>query len=175
MQPLVKYGKTIRFRGNSIVQRMLDECQAHGVGLNEILSVEYDQREVDQFYQLLGYSLDMYEELSLVSNKSVAAAKRRARRLNLGKEYRIVELAREWAGLLAKSYQDNNQTLSMTIVEAMDRADDALIILQNQGRIRGATTFKCKTFVNEFVRALRRRHCILDKTEPPKFQGVDHG
>lgn len=81
MQPLVKFGRTVRFKANPIVRKMLDLCREHGVGLNEILADEYAQQDVEQFYQLLGYSLDMYEELSFISDRSVATAKRRAKHL----------------------------------------------------------------------------------------------
>ena len=84
MQPLEKHGKTICFKSNMVVRRMLTLCRERGIGLNEILLPEHPREDVEQFFQLLGYSLDGYEELSVISNESVAAARRRAARLAKG-------------------------------------------------------------------------------------------
>ena len=87
MQPLMKDGKTVRFKPNHVVLKLLELARERGIGLNELLQPEYAQQDVEQFYQLIGYSLDMYEELSFISDKSVAAAKRRALIIDKWKEH----------------------------------------------------------------------------------------
>jgi hypothetical protein len=85
MQPLERVDGAVRFRPNRIVLQMLAICRAHSHGLNEILLGEYSQGDLDQFYQLIGYSLDCYEELSFTTATSVADARQQAQILGLEK------------------------------------------------------------------------------------------
>jgi hypothetical protein len=169
MQPLVKFGKTIRFKENPIVRRMLDLSREHGIGLNEILLPEYAQCDVEQFYQLLGYSLDMYAELSFVSAKSLATAKRRAQDIDKGKGYHLVLLARDHVKRLVKRFRDDNLAV-MTFAAALDMADDTLgaMFAQEVVRERDLTHPKRMAFQNEFVRCLRQAKYIdpKDRKDP---------
>jgi hypothetical protein len=76
MQPLVKDPKggrrgVVRFRGNAVVQYLLDEG---GLSLNDLAKVDFPQEDLEQFAQLIGYSLCGYHELSYVSDDSALAA-----------------------------------------------------------------------------------------------------
>jgi hypothetical protein len=66
MQPLQKdkHG-TVRFRGNAIVQHLLDNG---GLDLNDlaVTSPEFPQQDWEQFAQLIGYSLSGFGDLSYV-------------------------------------------------------------------------------------------------------------
>lgn len=81
MQPLVKDGKNVRFKANLVVRRLLDASRARGFGLNQLLVEDFPRSDIEQFYQLLGYDLNGYEELTFVSDRSIAAARRHASRL----------------------------------------------------------------------------------------------
>ena len=83
MQPLVEDSSgIIRFKANYIVKTLLDECQARArFGLNDLGVMAFTQADWEQFYQLIGYSLTGYHELSLVSDETAAEASRAARRV----------------------------------------------------------------------------------------------
>lgn len=71
MQPIVLASDgCIRFKSNSIVDRLLKESQERGFGLNELCCQEFPQEDWDQFNQLIGYSVSGYGDLSLVSDES---------------------------------------------------------------------------------------------------------
>lgn len=69
MQPikLDKHG-TPRFVENRIVNTLLEKCQAHGYGLNQIASDlcrgNYTEHEMIQLAQLIGYSVSGFGDLS---------------------------------------------------------------------------------------------------------------
>jgi hypothetical protein len=64
-----------RFKPNTLVRFLLD---AGGIDINKLSMLpNIPQEEWEQFYQLIGYSIDGYDELSRVSDKS----KREARTL----------------------------------------------------------------------------------------------
>ena len=79
MQPLVMKDK-IRFKENEIVSYLLNHG---GLDMNK-LSVECrnaSQDDWQQFYQLIGYSLNGYSELRLVSDKSYNKACKKAEKI----------------------------------------------------------------------------------------------
>jgi hypothetical protein len=77
MQPIYKdkNGKP-RFRGNAIVSALLDEG---GLDLNKLALRDFAQNDWEQFYQLIGYSVNGYHELSRVSDASAIEASQKAR------------------------------------------------------------------------------------------------
>ena len=92
MQPLYKdENGIVRFRANAIIRYILDNAaslidrkQGPGISLNKLLDPnvtkrEFSQEDLEQFYQLIGYSLAGYHELSMVSDGSAALASKLAR------------------------------------------------------------------------------------------------
>lgn len=77
MQPLVVVGDRVHFKVNKIVRYLLDKG---GIDLNDIVTAPFDQDELDHFYQLIGYSVAGYHELSpcggneVISEASATAA-----------------------------------------------------------------------------------------------------
>lgn len=85
MQPFVKDNdEVIRFKKNALVDKLLKEAQNRDFGLNELACMGFPQADWEQFYQLIGYSLCGYHELSNVSDKSAKAATRAARKVYPG-------------------------------------------------------------------------------------------
>ena len=82
MQPFVIYNDgVVRFKMNSVVDRLLEESQARGFGLNELACCDgLSQEDWEQFYQLIGYSLCGYHELSRVSDESAMEATKEAKK-----------------------------------------------------------------------------------------------
>lgn len=76
-QPIVWVGSVLRFQANAIVRYLLDKGN---LTLNDLGREEFPTRDWEQFYQLIGYSLSGYDELSLVSEaaKDRAEARRKA-------------------------------------------------------------------------------------------------
>lgn len=86
-QPVVRIGDTLRFRENPIVRALYDHGVRTGLGLNELvagLAGEFPQRDWEQFYQLIGYSVAGYHELPRVSDDAARAASAAARKLMPG-------------------------------------------------------------------------------------------
>ena len=79
MQPMLvdEYGAA-RFRANAVVRLLLEESRNRGFGLNELPLHDLPQADVEQFYQLIGYLLSGYHELSLVSDEAAHEASRSA-------------------------------------------------------------------------------------------------
>ena len=73
MQPLVMDGNVVRFKRNAIVDRLFNEGV---INLNRIAmwldSVPVE--DVEQFWQLLGYSVSGYGDLSFIRPETVAKA-----------------------------------------------------------------------------------------------------
>lgn len=76
MQPIVLVDGVARFQPNKIVRHLLDVSQEKGYGLNQlaILGDLFSREDWEQFYQLIGYSVSGYGDLSKVGRKSVAEA-----------------------------------------------------------------------------------------------------
>lgn len=72
IQPLAKdeHG-VMRFKGNAIVQHLLD---SGGIDMNRLAVLEFSQDDREQFAQLIGYSLSGFSSLSYVSDETFAAA-----------------------------------------------------------------------------------------------------
>lgn len=68
MQPLVVIDDRVRFKANRIVRHLLDHG---GINLNQILIGQFSQEDLDQFYQLIGYSVDGFAELSPYGDNAV--------------------------------------------------------------------------------------------------------
>jgi len=60
-----------RFKANEIVRFLLDKG---GLDLNDLSARDFSQADWEQFYQLIGYSLRGYHELSKVSDASALRA-----------------------------------------------------------------------------------------------------
>jgi hypothetical protein len=77
MQPLYLDGRgTIRFHRNGIVVKLLDTGKIDLCAIAQWTHryPEVTQDDVEQFWQLLGYSVDGYAELSFISDDSVNKA-----------------------------------------------------------------------------------------------------
>ena len=75
-QPLVVSDNRVRFKANKIVRYLLDHG---GINLNQIYNLlaeeEFSQEDIDQFYQLIGYSVDGYDSLrGVISERAANAA-----------------------------------------------------------------------------------------------------
>jgi hypothetical protein len=83
LQPLVKDSSGIvRFQPNEIVCTLVDECRARGFSLNELFARDFRQADREQFFQLIGYSIAGYHELSDVSDDAAREATVAARRVD---------------------------------------------------------------------------------------------
>ena len=84
MQPIIARGKghrDIRFKPNLIVDFLVDKAGKLGFDLNDLHGYTFPQEDWEQFYQLMGYSVDGYHELSHVSDQSAHAASKLAKKL----------------------------------------------------------------------------------------------
>lgn len=61
----------VRFKGNKIVERLFKEGI---IDLNKIACWDMPAEDVDQFWQLLGYSVSGYGELSIIRPETVERA-----------------------------------------------------------------------------------------------------
>ncbi len=83
MQPfVVKKDKVVRFKANVIVSTLLEECTNRGYSLNDLAWIKFTQADWEEFYQLIGYSLCGYHELSFVSDETAREATKEAKKLN---------------------------------------------------------------------------------------------
>jgi hypothetical protein len=85
MQPFIQDDNgRIRFKKNALVRILLDEASKIGFDMNSLCAVAEDenvsQADWEQFYQLIGYSLAGYHELSNVSDASALDATIEARK-----------------------------------------------------------------------------------------------
>lgn len=72
MQPVELDGHGVaRFRANQIVEYLLDEG---GLDLNMLARHGFPNEDWEQFYQLIGYSVSGYGDLSQVSDGSIRQA-----------------------------------------------------------------------------------------------------
>lgn len=75
MQPIAKVDGTFRFRANKVVVYLLE----YGLyDMNHLVKMAHQglfpREDMEQFYQLIGYSVKGYGELQLVSDESKDAA-----------------------------------------------------------------------------------------------------
>ena len=93
MQPLVlDQNGTVRFKRNAIVVHLLENG---GIDMNAIARLPFDNRDREQFAQLIGYSLTGFGELSYARSDIVAAAEHVASFGSSAAEARSAELQRE--------------------------------------------------------------------------------
>jgi hypothetical protein len=82
MQPIEKSPDgVVRFKGNPIVEYLQVFAKNRGAGLNELATMPFSTQDWEQFMQLLGYSVDGYCDLSMVSEASKDAAHEIAQKL----------------------------------------------------------------------------------------------
>lgn len=75
-------GGVIRFQENKIVSFLLDLCTDRGIAnMNTLAIMNFDDRDREQFAQLIGYSVSGYGELSYVRPSVVALADALAEKL----------------------------------------------------------------------------------------------
>lgn len=74
IQPLAKDATgVLRFKGNAIVQHLLDTHPM--IGMNQLAALDFTDDDRQQFAQLIGYSLSGYGELqSYVDDEAYTAA-----------------------------------------------------------------------------------------------------
>ena len=83
MQPLViDDSGIVRFKANAIVEALLAQKGPRPLTLNDLAMMEFSQSAWEQFYQLIGYSLCGFHELSNVSDATALAASAAAREIN---------------------------------------------------------------------------------------------
>lgn len=76
MQPIIyDQNDVIRFKRNVIVDTLLEQSRIRGYGLNEMPFNNFTQDDIDQFFQLVGYSVSGYCGLDLVSEAAKDAAR----------------------------------------------------------------------------------------------------
>ncbi len=63
MQPVVSIKSRIRFQENKIVSFLLDFAGEHGVNMNTLAKMPFDDDDRTQFAQLIGYSVSGAGEL----------------------------------------------------------------------------------------------------------------
>lgn len=65
-----------RFRANAVVEVLLEAASARGFDMNELARAARgaSQEDWEQFYQLIGYSVSGYHELSRVSDAACERA-----------------------------------------------------------------------------------------------------
>lgn len=79
MQPVVMDSVgSVRFKENKIISDMLDFCQSHGFGLNEMAVRGYEKDDTSQLMQLIGYTVSGYGGLSCARAKHTMRADEKA-------------------------------------------------------------------------------------------------
>jgi hypothetical protein len=104
MQPVIKGDNgQIHFRGNAVIRYIVDHAgdvvhpgapaidpdtsrpfHQGCLDLGKLLEMDFPQEDLEQFAQLMGYSIRGYHELSYVSDKSCAEASVRAEQVESG-------------------------------------------------------------------------------------------
>lgn len=64
----------LRFKGNAIVQHLLDFAGPRGCDMNVLATMPFSQEDRRQFAQLIGYSLAGYSDLSYVDDHAYEVA-----------------------------------------------------------------------------------------------------
>lgn len=80
IQPLIwDEHKILRFRGNALVEYLLD---AGPFDMNHLACVPCSPEDREQFAQLIGYSVSGFSELSYVSNATMQRVQRKVDRVH---------------------------------------------------------------------------------------------
>jgi hypothetical protein len=78
MQPIEYVGDVIRFRENAVINWMYEHLGARGISMNEIVAQyqagEFSVDDMEQLYQLIGYSVSGFGSLRIPRRETVAAA-----------------------------------------------------------------------------------------------------
>ncbi len=75
MQPVQLVNNVMRFKRNAIVDDLLDFATPKGFDMNHIVgSGKYSQDDMEQFAQLIGFSIDGFHEISYVSDETAKLA-----------------------------------------------------------------------------------------------------
>jgi len=79
MQPLVFDAEgVVRFQANAVVEWLFETKR---INLNDIMVYQFDVDDLEQFWQLLGYSVSAYADLSFVSDETYFKAAAEAERM----------------------------------------------------------------------------------------------
>lgn len=73
----------IRFKTNHVIRELL---KSSTLDLNDIACMDFSVEDMEQFYQLLGYSVSGYGDVSFVRDETIARADRIADKLLSNKE-----------------------------------------------------------------------------------------
>lgn len=123
-------GKTVYFKPNKIVKTLLD---AGPFKLSQLAALEFSQEDWEQFYQLIGYSVNGYGELSRVSDRSKNEADHRASWTKEGEENPRFEEAtfsqmqQLWD--IVECWRDKYQPTSAESIHQMDSIQEGLYVL----------------------------------------------
>ena len=74
---------TIRFQENKIVSYLLRNGTSN---MNEIASMNFPNKDLEQFVQLIGYAVRGFGELEYVKDKTYAKAEKKAKRLQAAQD-----------------------------------------------------------------------------------------
>lgn len=79
MQPIEYVGEVIRFRENKAVRWMYDRLSQCGISMNEIVLAYHKEKaftvdDMEQLYQLIGYSVSGFGDLNIPRPETVVAA-----------------------------------------------------------------------------------------------------
>jgi hypothetical protein len=75
LQPMELVNGVMRFKRNKIVDDLLDFATPNGFDMNRIVGRgDYSQTDLEQFAQLIGYSLCGFHELPYVSDETATEA-----------------------------------------------------------------------------------------------------
>ena len=81
IQPVVEGADgTLRFKQNAIVRHLVDWARRRDHTLDDLTEMNFTSEDWRQLFQLLGYTLDGYSELSCVDDEAYSAAARVATR-----------------------------------------------------------------------------------------------
>lgn len=90
IQPVIRDARgTVRFKGNPLVQHLLDNG---GIDMNKLFLVEASSDDRQQFAQLIGYSVDGYGTLGYSDDAIYEAAQAMARDGLTAEQAQIQEL-----------------------------------------------------------------------------------
>lgn len=75
MQPVIRRGDgQAAFQENAVVRFLLDWASQRDMNLNTLAILPFPRDDYEQFYQLIGYTIGGYSEMSFVSEESYAKA-----------------------------------------------------------------------------------------------------
>jgi hypothetical protein len=78
LQPIVLDDGKARFVSNKVIVWMMEELRRKGTTLNDYPFEVFPIADIEQFYQLIGYSISGFGELSVVTTETFDRAERKA-------------------------------------------------------------------------------------------------